>query len=102
MKPGAQPTDAERMLIAQLSGLARHRDTDHPDRWPDVIAHMRALTRDPVLLAHADDGRPTTAQLLEQAGADMAEVARIRARPKWSSGLGGMADRAQREIRTQQ
>lgn len=88
-------TPADRLTIAQVSGLARHRDTDHRDRWPGLVAQMHAVTTDPHLLAHAAyRGAPAaTDTLLELAGADMVEVARIRAVAVGPSRLAVLADR---------
>lgn len=90
-----QHTPADRMLIAQVSGAYRHRDSDHRDRWPQLIARMREITTNPHLMAHAATHYDPAYgdELLELAGADMAEVARYRAGQQEVSDLAGMADR---------
>lgn len=94
MRTGDHPR-ADRIRIAQVTGTAHHRDTQHRDRWPDVITRLHGITRDPHLLAHAvyREDPPEVDELLQQAGADMAEVARIKATPVGVSPLAGMADR---------
>lgn len=84
----------DRIIIAQVNGTAHHRDAQHRELWPDVVARLRAITTDGHLLAHAvyRDDPAEVDELLRMAGADMDEVARLRAAPL-SPGLGGMAER---------
>lgn len=86
---------ADRIRIAQVSGLARHRDTQHRDRWDTLIAQLREVTADPHLLAHAaaSDDPPEVDELLRLAGADMEEVALQRAAGRPVSQLAVLADR---------
>lgn len=86
MRP-ADHTRTDRLLIARVSGLARHRDTDHPDRWPDLAARMRAVTTDPHLLAHAAVAvLDSYAQVLALAGADLDEAYALREAPVQGAG----------------
>lgn len=84
----------ERLIIAEVSGILKSPAAQDPDRWPEVVAELHSITRDPHLLAHAwhpyDVGRD---ELLQLAGADMDAVAQMRAEPEVRSDLGGMADR---------
>ena len=91
-------TDRDRITIARVAGTWR-RLHHLPDRHDELVTALRAVTTDRHHLAHAiGPGTPTdpAEHVLAEAGADMEEVARIKAQAPLYSALSSFADNTNR------